>query len=64
MQFVGHTLVVAAVASIPGEDSLHMGLQVVAGRHCWILRMSGVEEVQAGWGLRQHVRVKGQPLPG
>jgi len=56
-------VVAAAAASILEEDSLHMGLQVVAGTHWWIPLMSGVE-VQAGWDLRQHVRAKGRPLPG
>jgi hypothetical protein len=53
------TLVVAgAVASILEEDSSHTGLQVVVCTHCWLLRMSGVEEMRIDWGLRLHARAR------
>jgi hypothetical protein len=50
--------VAEAVASTLGEDSSHMGLQVVVCTHCWLLRMSGVEAMKVGWGLRLHARAR------
>jgi hypothetical protein len=51
------TLEVAeVVASTLEGDSSHMGLQVVVCTHCWLLRMSGVEETKIGWYLRLHAQ--------